>query len=1106
MKIIFKHKTPNTTDRIEYIDEGSVIIENYNETLDSATIRISHITEPLTIEPYDKVVLVDEETPKRFADRYMDIDTYTETMESLDPVIYSYEIQLFSETKELEGIMLPCLSITQLKGQTHRTLMEYITRYFELYCPKIRQQYVGYNAFVYKYTLGAPASEGHPLMGTRFAGIECPEFQWNNPTFREVLTDLMMVADCIPVIRNNVIDYIDLSQKKNAIDESKVNYIQRSQSSEDYVSELKVDLRNVLQTSLDGVDTTVTKVEYIPFKSKEDNYLLTSNNVILKTQMPILKLKHLWLGFGPTFSYTQVGDTPLPNPFYFFVVKDLCNLKGKYDSEAYSLISEYKEWITKKVARNMTEINTNRIEDIKDFQNLTGYYTRGGYEISGLGEPRLEASGISKLTVQYLMDYIANLCIDDIINKFENDYEITINSIDGDDNFKYYNPFFKIEYETLAESVFTASKGDYPNNKRTVIDNQTNSYVDAYKQGFMEYQKANRLGNKQLLINARYEDDYADLIKIGDYYNDSIIYQTQYQVYKNHIEVNAIATKDYILKDYFTGVKAKIRSWRIADGEEALSRHELNKYYLEFSMSSKNDCITAPVSTSYFLAPLRDSYAIQPLKYCVVKTYDSDDKEYPKTGDIYYYSGDVYYSVDFSKRIVGNSVVFSFGFEDNYQAGISYQITKFSTTTYQITGNQISGGIPLMPLRYVDDNGEFVYIDYYFTDDIKINTTDGLLELTNGLVCDDVIVTDVYDSVYRKPMIEDTEVDDFIKISHPSNLIYKDNKEILKMSTQFEVCSDTHDIVFTKKFLQLQQCVRELNTSELTFKSGSNSATLHLSNWIQTGGPQSFTVTANTADYVGVDDHYKATKYHIEQLLYGKTLSQLSITDTYSGESNTVTFDNNYTDPGLGNCGRFKCEIYSGTFTSQTATVTYTRSDAETPFWTITENIDTGLIGCEVEDISVSGIVGADTVRGSYNPSSGEITVYVKTFNQPTGNISITVTYRYRLSDGSTVSNPLTIYKQTSGELDFKNPTLANASEISDIILLTEVIANKSSSITLLNTDVEDTDIIYIVSGNEKKDENIILAFKGTNKIYLNMLKDRDDRVYDSDGNVINTI
>ena len=62
MKVKFEH-----VDEIQKIDAGCTLIENYNETLDNAVIRVSHLPDELNIEPLDKVELLnDDETHYRY--------------------------------------------------------------------------------------------------------------------------------------------------------------------------------------------------------------------------------------------------------------------------------------------------------------------------------------------------------------------------------------------------------------------------------------------------------------------------------------------------------------------------------------------------------------------------------------------------------------------------------------------------------------------------------------------------------------------------------------------------------------------------------------------------------------------------------------------------------------------------------------------------------------------------------------------------------------------------------------------------------------------------------------------------------------------------------
>ena len=43
------------------VDEGGIINETYNETLDSGTLFVSYLTSEIEIESYDLVLIIDED-------------------------------------------------------------------------------------------------------------------------------------------------------------------------------------------------------------------------------------------------------------------------------------------------------------------------------------------------------------------------------------------------------------------------------------------------------------------------------------------------------------------------------------------------------------------------------------------------------------------------------------------------------------------------------------------------------------------------------------------------------------------------------------------------------------------------------------------------------------------------------------------------------------------------------------------------------------------------------------------------------------------------------------------------------------------------------------
>ena len=707
------------------IVEGSVYKKNYNETLDSYIAKITNLSERIDIEPYDEVVLTDTNTNSVFGiskSYTMLVDTYHETMVSVNPKIYDYEIYLFSKTKLLEGAICPNLAITPSRTDDKRSIYFYISEYMRLYCPKKRVKVN--DSIEYQSIIKVP-SDGE--LAAKFAD-SAPELQWNTPNLREVLNDLFIIKDCIPIVNaNNELDFLDLTKENNDItNESTINYIERSQSSEDYVSEIQMNMQNVMNTSIDGVKNTVTTCERLAFNA--ENYLVNSDNVLLKTNYPILRIKHLWLYYVGVLHSTAFDDSG-----NFTIMKaDLCDLQGN------NFVKEKDEYETLPVIYRVGDI-PNSISDKANTQNYCIYYTRYTNQISGFTTQTRNSpflwfeTGVTN-TIQLLKQLAAETA-----TNVPPDFEI-ISDTDTKPVNAYFSSFFQIEYETTTESVFRAAKADKPANNRIIIDNQTNSFVDAYTQGKLEYQKANRLGNPMLNINQRTLNSGERLIDIGDYYVDGvdkyIVYSVEYQIYKDHTEVNAAATKDYILKNYFVGVKQKVRTWVNAK-DEALERHDIEKVYCEFAEETGSYDDGEQTLITDLLSPiLRGETKTHPIKHCNVYTMYGDNR-YPNGN---------YYSLECLARIIGNSIVLTTGFRDNYSVSVtpdtkalfpngSTEYIKFvgADITFPVVSEDITkatnvggyGGVPLANNKYVYDNGNFdriviIYNDY-ITDELSNN-------------------------------------------------------------------------------------------------------------------------------------------------------------------------------------------------------------------------------------------------------------------------------------------------------------------------------------------------------------------------------------------------
>ena len=175
-------------NKIYKIVQGATFSEEYNETLDSGCIIIDHVTKIRNLKPYVDVYIYDDDYVylgyQNVGDHYIDengdeqlitesvvwfrglsgddesyalddedmpffkhmlVDSFTEEMLDLrddsKDTLYKYKINLFSETKGLEKVPVPNISITQpiaSSDASKRTCYEYLNNFINLYSPELK--------------------------------------------------------------------------------------------------------------------------------------------------------------------------------------------------------------------------------------------------------------------------------------------------------------------------------------------------------------------------------------------------------------------------------------------------------------------------------------------------------------------------------------------------------------------------------------------------------------------------------------------------------------------------------------------------------------------------------------------------------------------------------------------------------------------------------------------------------------------------------------------------------------------------------------------------------------------------------------------------------
>ena len=774
-KIDMAYKLKVNNKNVYNIKDGFSIKEEFNETLDSATVQFNVYGQEIDDVSFDDVEIYD--TDNKISKKKLLVDSYDDEIFSFGDDYteddHTYTMSFFSETKDLERITLPNCSVTQPLTGTKKTVLEEIKRFCDIYVPKIKV-YDASATLGYKYVDSLKLSTEQLA---RFNSIECPEFQWNEPTLKEVLNDLMSTADCIVVVKNKEIGCYDITKKENPIDVTKLSYSKRTMSSADYCGELTINMQNAIGKNV----TTVCEKKGLRTTEGE----LTTSNAIFITQKPIYNIKSCKI------SYFIGSATPVAAMRYY---KDLDITDYIVEKDVYDVASSARY-----------NPPTGLDETIaKDYKHYLLYYTRGTNQIRGWGEtmkPDTVSSAVSHIGwICYLLDKETfprnvGLPTDGFAWKDINARK-DIRGIHVD-----------LVYETISGHSMHVGKYlsvRHPDNR--IFDNQQNSYVDANNQSIFEYAKVNRLGNKIRTIQGEYYNE-GDIPKLGDYIGDEILFSKEVIYYDDILFFKGMLTPNYILKDYFTGVRARKRSWQLAKEDEALERNDVFKYYVEFSFNQKSDKISdfnLPINNSNDfsvgkLVNIGSDLQGSEAKYCVIKTQVSLSpgvmRDLPSSPNSY--------QIDVDKEILGMSLDFTFKTLDNVQ--VDYYVKQQDTSLV----NNI--------YKYCDSNGEFEYIIVAIAS--RIDSSDGEMSFpSNGQYWDvtsqeaidncNASMQDVMNIISKKPEVKTDNInarfgsDNITTCFALRRKIKKDNREILQNHIQFEYCSDTKDIIVTQNMIR----------------------------------------------------------------------------------------------------------------------------------------------------------------------------------------------------------------------------------------------------------------------------------------------------------------
>lgn len=882
----------------ENVVQGEAFDEEYNETLDSGSLVISHQTMIRDLKPYDDVyvwdsnyeflgfdkdklfmkkndieytyifdwdnrefILENDDFQKVFF-KHLLVSNFSEKMINLKDFtqqgvgvgeytpIYEYTIQLMSETKGLETVKLPNLSITEPLNQMYKvSVFEYMKRYISLYSPvykKVKDEKEKTWEFEKKYSLS-------PSLEIIFGNIYSPDFSSSGRNLKEYFNKLMSTKDMIVYVMNNVIYAMYITKRRGefVIDEH-INYISGSMSSNDYCDNLRRNYSNAISKN-----NSARLIEYLGFRNN-DNALMTLGNMRLETRFPIYKINKIYMCYYKKVKIPALTGNGSEDRI-FLCKQDITPLV-KLGTERNVLSQDWEK---------LNRENPYTVEEMSKFKMCTVEYNIGSKHITGWGDSytypkkgtfwditknfiqnifeKLDTAnpygvyGVSY--VKNMIGYLGNYKFD-TMNPLDNivtGLGVTSNS-EIPNALKLKTFTFEVDYQAFYNGTVIHSK-DFARDNITINDNPEEALSLLESDGIAAKEKINRYGNKAITINARY-DDISQIQPLGSVFHDFetgdddiIIYHREYSIYSHYVKCIYYGMHDYVLKNFYTSVYAKHRTWNLMPYGEATTRSENRKNLLLLSKKSLyweniNDedifnhkfLMTNFSENNDFIKLILSAFAKNknPVNGAKIENddklnfafinyyhYDINDTAYPKQNKTYL--------SDLNSFVSGNSMCFNVVMPDNISGG-NY-ISKFRPN-FNNYNNKENPSIETSLLNYVlAKNVENDYTgsiqewkksanDYGFAKKMGFYLGHYESNMDKEIFSSSSSVENLYTNyLFKLPYIKDIEEKNITNKIGNDFEIYKDNKEVIDMTYQIEPITDDKDIYFSPWLMQLSNLI-----------------------------------------------------------------------------------------------------------------------------------------------------------------------------------------------------------------------------------------------------------------------------------------------------------
>ena len=482
----------------------------------------------------------------------------------------------------------------------------------------------------------------------------------------------------------------------------------------------------------------------------------------------------------------------------------------------------------RKLLRTDLTYSPETIEDMAKYYYTTLEYTYGSNDISGFSQQydyvewygKYQNILISNIATIYKsnLDYLGEL--EDRIIKYyftltpnnktkfridRTDYNIVDNVLNI--SLSPYSAYtFNITYIPFNNVNLKFDKSKDIPLSLTQLDNQESAIPSLTAFALREQEKVERIGNNVVKINASNITNLNEINALNTKYNDSIIFSKEIAYYEDFCNVNYIATKDYVLKNYFTNIQTKYRAYRYVEYANTVLRIENRKYYVYLNTRSFNGSDTLGVGNltdkqnrkkkinDYFLGNFVNQEAI----------FDTLDYNIKATTDNKMFRNDL------SIIKFNNNIALNYRDFDSVSGGIGIE----NPATVKNLGGYIQKWYIRDGLNYNTYNGTY-FVDFSFIPNFGTElenlflTEENLLAYYNKQLKLPLVVNDDFNpTTYTGKMI-------YICESRTSSLplfsqnapYYKAQDEVLGETIQFEYLSASEDLILGTHFVDYDRFI-----------------------------------------------------------------------------------------------------------------------------------------------------------------------------------------------------------------------------------------------------------------------------------------------------------